>query len=133
MNLRNPSPTKEEKHHTLRTILLCENMILTNIPTSPPLSHNPHPPTFPDSDSTRFPCRSLIFGGNNRSCGVFPRYPTIISSKYSLRCYNLSSPLIRHRIRYSGKGLASQFSSFFRRYTREEYISEPLRRFVSAL
>ena len=37
---------KKEKHHTLRTILLCENMILTNIPTSPP-SHNQHPPTFP--------------------------------------------------------------------------------------
>ena len=62
MNLRNPSPTKEEKHHTLRTILLCENMILTNIPTSPP-SHNQHPPTFPRSGQHQISLPILDFWG----------------------------------------------------------------------
>lgn len=133
MNLRNLSSTKKEKHHTLRTILLCENMILTNIPTSPS-SHNQHPPTFPRSGQHQISLPILDFLGRTiEISGVFPRYPTIISSKYSLRCYNSASPLISHRIRYSGEGLASEFSSFFRRYTREEYISEPFRRFVSAL
>ena len=132
MNLRNLSSTKKEKHHTLCTILLCENMILTNIPTSPS-SHNQHPPTFPRSGQHQISLPILNFRENNGSYGVFPRYPTIISSKYSLCCYNLTSPLISHRIRYSGKSLASQLSSFFRRYTREEYISEPLRGFISTL
>lgn len=131
MNLRNPSPTKEEKYHTLHTILLCENIICQFHHHPLIISTHRHSP---DPDSTRFPCRSLIFWGRTiEISGVFPRYPTIISSKYSLRCYNSASPLISHRIRYSGEGLASELSSFFRRYTREEYISEPLRGFVSAL
>ena len=80
-----------------------------------------------------FPCCIRVIGRSD--CGIyctFHSYP-IVFVVIVLRCYNPASPLISHRICYPGKGLTPQFSPFFRRYTREEYISEPFRGFISTL